>query len=131
MSVNNTTDAAGQGVLLNVLERSRDLKLEDFSIGRGPLIALAIAAWFVLSAYTRPVREIAGAQTSGRRSPWEPDFWLFWRYTANARQFIDDGVKKVCKCWSNITCAPYQHASSSKAPPSSSSAMMSTSMLCH
>lgn len=98
MESNTTTTIASHGIIRDVLERSKELRLEDFNIGKGPTIALVIAAWFLLSAYTRPVREIAGAPVSGRRSKWEPDFWLFWRYTAQAREIIAGGVQKV-RCY--------------------------------
>lgn len=92
---NLTDDAVSRGALREMLELSQGLRLEVFSIGKGPMIALVIAAWFLLSAYTRPVREIAGAPVSGRRAWWEPDISLFWRYTANAREIIDAGAQKV------------------------------------
>ncbi|RYP36412.1 hypothetical protein DL767_003375 [Monosporascus sp. MG133] len=91
---NSSTDAVSHGAVREIFEWSKGLRLEDFSIGKGPMIALAIAAWFLLSAYTRPVREIAGAPVSGRLGPWEPDISLFWRYTANAREIIGGGAQK-------------------------------------
>lgn len=91
----NSTDVTSHGIIRQVYVLAQDLRAEDFSIGKGPIIALAIAAWFLLSAYTRPTLEIAGAPVSGRLSAWEPNFSLFWRYTANAREIIGGGVEKV------------------------------------
>lgn len=96
---NNSTAAEAvipsRGALRELFRRSSDLRLEDLNIGVGPAIVLLITAWFLLSAYTRPSIQIAGTPLSGRRSKWEPDFSLLWRYTAQAREIIGGGAEKV------------------------------------
>lgn len=86
---------ASSGAIRQLFRRSSELRLEDLNIGVGPTIALIIFAWFVLSAYTRPSIQIAGAPVTGRRSKWEPDFSLLWRYTTQAREIIGGGATKV------------------------------------
>lgn len=95
----NTTIAEAvvpsRGAIRELIKRSSELRLKDLNIGTGPTIVLVITLWFILSAYTRPSIQIAGAPTSGRRSKWEPDFSLVWRYTMQAREIIGGGATKV------------------------------------
>ncbi|KFH42569.1 Ent-kaurene oxidase-like protein [Hapsidospora chrysogenum ATCC 11550] len=101
LPVNDSLTAAeavvtSRGAIRQVLTHASALRLEDLklNIGTGPTILVMIAAWFLLSAYTRPSIRIAGAPVVGRRSKWEPDLSLLWRYTAQAREIIGGGAAR-------------------------------------
>lgn len=123
---------AGRGAIRELLKRSSDLRLKDLNLGTGPTIALIIAAWFLLSAYTRPSIQIADAPISGRRSKWEPDFSLLWRYTAQAREIIGGGYDQVSVSESKfiLNCVKKKIFPSSKIVRLLSSVTMSTGTLC-
>lgn len=59
---------ASRGAIRKLPTRSRssDLKLEDLDIGAGPTVVLRIAAWSLLSTYTRPSPDAgqSGSQNS-------------------------------------------------------------------
>ena len=102
LPVNDSSTAAetvvtSRGAIRQVLTHASALRLEDLklNIGTGPTILVMIAAWFLLSAYTRPSIRIAGAPVVGRRSKWEPDLSLLWRYTTQAREIIGGGAARV------------------------------------